>query len=121
MQWRRKGKKTEPHSISRHAREDKEPSYVSTKTKTFMKKESCSPGVLYGLFTGVACNGINVHEVTDEVLGGIRDIVPVGGVKFIVPPHDLLEQLRIVLVVEWRVATKTGQVGGVKIKEGVQR
>ena len=74
-----------------------------------------------GLGAAVARPGVKVHEVTDEVLGRIRDVVPVRGVKLVVPPHDLLEQLGIVLVVEWRVAAETAVVGGVKIKGGFTR
>ena len=45
--------------------------------------------------------------MSDEVLGRIGDVVPVGRIKFIVSPHDLLEQLCIILVVERRVPTQT--------------
>ena len=59
-----------------------------------------------GLGAVVVCPGVKVHEVTDEVLGGFRHIVPVRRVKLV----DLLEQLGIVLVVEWRVAAETAMV-----------
>ena len=45
--------------------------------------------------------------MADEVLGRVGDVVPVRRVEFVVPSHDLLKQLRVVLVVEWRVATQS--------------
>ncbi len=68
-----------------------------------------SPRMSDGLLAGVSFLCVQVHEVADEVLGRVRDIVPIGRVKLIVPSHDLLEQLCIVLVIEWRIATQTGR------------
>ena len=49
--------------------------------------------------------------MTDKVLGRVRDIVPVRGVKLIFSPHDLLEELGIILVIKWRVATQPEEGG----------
>ena len=69
-------------------------------------KPVSSPGVIYGLPTGISLLGVQLHQVSDEVLGRVGDVVPVGGVKLVVSPHDLLEQLRVVLVVERRIAAE---------------
>ena len=69
----------------------------------------CSPRVLKGLNAGESLLGVQIHQVPDEVLGRVGDIVPVGGIKLVLSLHDLLEELGIVVMVEWRVATQPGQ------------
>lgn len=59
-----------------------------------------------GLFAGESLLGIKLHEVADEILGRIRYLIPVRGIKLIVTTHYLVKQLCIILMVEWRVATQ---------------
>lgn len=66
------------------------------------------PRVTNSLLASVAGLGVQVHEVADEVLGRVGDIVPVRGVKLVVPSHDLLEELSVVVMVEGRVTTEPG-------------
>jgi hypothetical protein len=67
------------------------------------------PRVGNGLLAGVSLLGVELHEVADEVLGRIRYLVPVRGIKLIVTTHYLVKQFSIVLVVEWRVATQPAE------------
>ena len=57
------------------------------------------------------CNCIlHVYDTGGRVAGqSVVDVVrsPVGGIKLILPSHDLLEELRVVLMVERRVATQS--------------
>ena len=88
------------------------------------EKERELPWVLNCLSTGVSLSGIKFHEVTDEVFCRLRDIIPVGGIELIVSSHDLLEQLSVVLMIEWRVATESeegGREGGRGEREGKRR
>ena len=51
--------------------------------------------------------------MADEILCRVRDGVPIGRVELIVSPHDLLEELWVTFMVEWRVATQSGGGGSV--------
>ena len=53
--------------------------------------------------------GIGLHQVRYEVFGRGRDGIPVRRVKLVVRLHDLSEQLRVILVVEWWVATESAE------------
>ena len=70
------------------------------------------PGVFDGLTAGKSLLGVELHQVANEVFCRVGDGVPVGGVELVVSSHDLLEELRVTLVVEWRVATQPGWGGG---------
>lgn len=69
---------------------------------------SISPWMSDSLLAGVSLLRVQFHQVANEVLSRVRDLVPVGGVKLVVPSHDLMEQLSIILVIEWRVTTQPG-------------
>ena len=83
------------------------------------------PGVFDGLTAGKSLLGVELHQVANEVFCRVGYGVPVGGVELVVSSHDLLEELRVTLVVEWRVATQPGwgegggegdgEVGGGKV------
>ena len=67
---------------------------------------SYSPRMSYGLLTGVSLLGVQFHQVANEVLGRLRNLIPVWGIKLIVSLHDLMKELSVILMVERRVTTQ---------------
>lgn len=57
------------------------------------------------------CDTVPVSQPWWPQLTGVRDVVPVGRVKLVLGPQDLLEELGIVLVVERGVTAEPGDGG----------
>ena len=55
------------------------------------------PGVLQNLLGRVALQGVHHQAPGDQLLGGVGDVVPVGGVELEQSGQDLVEQLLLVV------------------------
>ena len=64
------------------------------------------PGVLEALLSGDSLRWILLKHLAHEVLSGIRDSVPVGGVEGEWLLQDISEDLLVVVTFERRVSTK---------------
>lgn len=66
------------------------------------------PGVLEGGLAGVPDIRFNTDEMSNEILGGLADVVPVRRVEFVLAAHDLVEQVVIIaiLIVEGRITAE---------------
>ena len=87
--------------------------YTCTRTLYQYSFHAGVPGVIYSLSAGISLLGVELHQVADEILRRVGDGVPIGRVELIVSPHDLLEELWVTFMVEWRVATQSGGGGSV--------
>ena len=56
--------------------------------------------MMESLLCGKAVLGIENQQVTDEILGLVRNVIPPRAVKLIFACHNLLEKLDVVLVVK---------------------
>ncbi len=64
------------------------------------------PSVLESILTAQSLVDVDAHETPNEFLGFVADVVPVGRVELELAFEDLREEIRVVLVVERRVAAK---------------
>lgn len=64
------------------------------------------PGMRQRLFARVTLVRIAAHQMRDEILGRIADLVPIRRIELVFAFDDLREQICIVLIIERRIAAQ---------------